>query len=71
VRDLVGALARQARVEVGVRSDAALRRAGEQADLYGAPGALRDELGWSPSIPLATTLSDTLDWWRARVAEEE
>lgn len=71
VRDLVGALAGQARIGVSVRSDAALRRAGEQADLYGAPGPLRDELGWSPAIPLTTTLSDTLDWWRARVAEEE
>jgi GDP-4-dehydro-6-deoxy-D-mannose reductase len=71
VRELVETLAGQARVAVSVRSDAGLRREGEQPDLYGSPDRLAADVGWSPHIPLSTTLSDTLDWWRDRVAEED
>lgn len=71
VRELVDALAAQSRVAVRVRSDAGLRREGEQPDLYGSPRRLREDVGWTPEIPLTTTLTDTLDWWRDRVAEEE
>jgi len=69
VRDLVEGVARLARIPATVRSDAGLRREGEQPDLYGSPARLRDETGWAPAIPLTDTLRDTLDWWRAR--EEE
>jgi len=54
-----------------VRSDPNLRREGEQPDLYGSPDRLAAETGWAPRIPLRTTLSDTLDWWRRKVAEED
>ena len=42
----------------------------ERAGLYGSPGRLRADTGWSPEIPIETTLADTLDWWRQRAAEE-
>jgi nucleoside-diphosphate-sugar epimerase len=32
---------------------------------------LSADTGWEAEIPLETTLKDTLDWWRARVAEED
>lgn len=70
VRELVESLAGMARVRVSVASDPERRRASEQPDLYGDPGALR-KLGWTPRVRLETTLADTLDWWRARVAEED
>ena len=46
-------------------------REGEQPDLYGSPDRLRADTGWIPEIPMQTTLADTLEWWRQRVAEEE
>jgi GDP-4-dehydro-6-deoxy-D-mannose reductase len=71
VRELVEGLVPHARIPVSFVSDAELRRSGEQPDLYGSPERLRDELGWAPEIPLETTLADTLQWWRERVAHEE
>ena len=71
VRELIEGLAALARVPVTFRSDAGLRREGEQPDLYGSPDRLRADTGWTPEIPMQTTLADTLDWWRARTAEEE
>jgi GDP-4-dehydro-6-deoxy-D-mannose reductase len=71
VRRLVEGLAPLARIPVTVTSDAGLRRAGEQPDLFGDPDRLRADTGWTPEIPLETTLRDTLDWWRERVNDEE
>ncbi len=71
VRELIEGLAPHARIPVTFVSDAGLRRSGEQPDLYGSPERLRADTGWSPEIPLETTLADTLQWWRERVADEE
>lgn len=71
VRELVDGLAALARAETTVASDATLRREGEQPDLYGSPDRLTADTGWVPTIPLEVSLRDTLDWWRARVAEED
>ena len=71
VRDLVEGLAPLARIPVTFTSDAGLRRPGEQPDLYGSPARLRDDTGWTPEIPIETTLADTLDWWRERVVDED
>ncbi len=70
VRRLVEGLARLSRIPVTLRSDAGLRRDGEQPDLYGSPARLRADTGWTPEISIDTTLADTLDWWRERVACE-
>lgn len=70
VRRLIEGLAPLARIPVTFRSDAGLRRDGEQPDLYGSPARLRADTGWSPEIPIDRTLADTLDWWRASVATE-
>lgn len=71
VRELVEGLAPLARIPVTFTSREGLRRAGEQPDLYGSPARLHDDTGWTPEIPIETTLADTLDWWRERVAQEE
>ena len=71
VRRLVEGLVPLARIPVTVTSDAGLRREGEQPDLYGSPDRLHADTGWSPEIPIDTTLADTLDWWRERIADEE
>lgn len=71
VRELVETLAGLCRIDARIVSDPALVRSGEQPDLYGSPRRLEAELGWTPEIPLRTTLSDTLDWWRDRAAQED
>ncbi len=71
VRELIEGLAGLARVPVTFRSDAGLRREGEQPDLYGSPERLRADTGCIPEIPIQTTLADTLEWWREQVAQEE
>jgi GDP-4-dehydro-6-deoxy-D-mannose reductase len=68
VSAVVEGLVPHARIPVTFRSHEALRREGEQADLYGSPERLRAATGWTPEIPLENTLADTLAWWRARVA---
>lgn len=69
--DLVDTLVGMAAADVVVHTDATLQREGEQPDLYGSPDRLTADTGWVPEIPLERSLEDTLDWWRARVAEED
>jgi GDP-4-dehydro-6-deoxy-D-mannose reductase len=71
IRRLLEGLARLSRIPVTFSSDPDLQRDGEQADLYGSPARLRADTGWTPEIPIDTTLADTLDWWRERVAGED
>ncbi len=71
VRELVDGLAALARTATMITTDATLQRAGEQPDLYGSPDRLSADTGWIPQIPLEVSLSDTLDWWRDRVARED
>ena len=71
VRELVEGLAPLARIPVTFAAREGLRRAGEQPDLYGSPARLREDTGWTPEIPMKTTLADTLDWWRERVVAED
>jgi GDP-4-dehydro-6-deoxy-D-mannose reductase len=71
VRELVEGLAPLARIPVTFATREGLRRAGEQPDLYGSPARLREDTGWTPEIPMKTTLADTLDWWRERVVAED
>jgi nucleoside-diphosphate-sugar epimerase len=37
--------------------------------LLGNPSRLRDELGWTPAIPLDRTLDDLLAYWRSNATE--
>jgi GDP-4-dehydro-6-deoxy-D-mannose reductase len=71
VRGIIEGLGATARIPVTFTSDAELRREGEQPDLYGSPERLRADTGWTPEIPIETTLADTLAWWRERVSQEE
>ena len=36
---------------------------------YGTPTHLRECTGWNPEVPLARTIGDLLQWWRARLGE--
>jgi len=63
---LIGRARRPMRVEL----DPSRLRPVELPVLRGDPGKLRAATGWVPEIPLEQTLSDLLDWWRRRLAEE-
>ena len=69
IRELVDIAVSLAKVPVEVVSDSSRIRDGEQPDLYAEPRALKD-LGWAPRIPIAQSISDTLDYWRDRAHME-
>ena len=66
IRELLDHLLARARVPITVRVDPARYRLNDTPILLGDPGRLRDELGWTPEIPLDRTLDDLLQYWRER-----
>lgn len=66
--ELVAALAETVDVPVEHVVDPALVRAHEVMEVHGAFDKLRGATGWVPTIPLATTLSDSVSWWREQLA---
>jgi GDP-4-dehydro-6-deoxy-D-mannose reductase len=67
VAELAAALAGLTSLEVSTRIDPGLARPSDPALLLGDPARLRVATDLAPSIPLATSLADTLDWWRAEL----
>lgn len=71
VGNLVGELGRLARLPIEHTADSALLRPAEVMELRGSHEALTQVTGWRAEIGIARTLSDTLDWWRARLRTEQ
>ncbi len=67
ISDVLDTLLAHAQAEIRIESDPSRYRPNDTPVLLGDPGRLRDELGWTPSIPLERTLADLLTYWRARV----
>lgn len=65
ISGLVAELAAAARVPVRARPDPALERPADPPALVGDPSRLREATGFEAQIPLARTLADLLDSWRA------
>lgn len=65
VAELAAALAELTPLTVGTRTDPALARPSDPPLLLGDPRRLRAETGFEPRIPLAQSLADLLDHWRA------
>jgi GDP-4-dehydro-6-deoxy-D-mannose reductase len=66
-RELVAMLAVVAGIAVDHEVDPAKVRAHEVFEIRGANDLLHTTTGWSPEIPLETTLRDTLAYWRSRI----
>jgi GDP-4-dehydro-6-deoxy-D-mannose reductase len=66
-RELVAALAEVAGVDVDHQVDPARVRAHEVHEIRGANDLLHATTGWTPQIPVETTLADTLAYWRANI----
>jgi GDP-4-dehydro-6-deoxy-D-mannose reductase len=65
IRELLDMLLARARVPIAVKVDPARYRPHDTPLLVGDPGRLRDELGWTPTIPIEQTLDDLLAFWRS------
>jgi GDP-4-dehydro-6-deoxy-D-mannose reductase len=64
IGEILERLIAHARVPVHVRVDPARLRPNDVPLLVGDPARLRDELAWTPEIPLERTLADVLEYWR-------
>jgi GDP-4-dehydro-6-deoxy-D-mannose reductase len=60
-------LLRMARCRVKVEVDPARLRPSDVKLLWSDSSRFRAQTGWEPQIPFKQTLSDLLDYWRARV----
>jgi GDP-4-dehydro-6-deoxy-D-mannose reductase len=67
IGDVLDSLRRLATVAVAKETDTARLRPNDVPLVVGDAARIRAETGWSPRIPLETTLRDTLEWWRAEV----
>ena len=67
VGEVVGLLVAKSRVPVHVRVDASRFRPNDIPLLVGDPSRIRDEIGWTPAIPLEQTLDDMLEYWRSQM----
>ncbi len=65
---LVDTFAARARCAVRIVQDPARLRPNDAPLLIGDHSRLTADTGWTPEIPLETTVDDLLDYWRARVA---
>jgi len=70
LRDVLAELLSLAAVNAEVRTDPARLRADEQRRAVADVRKSGRDAGWSASIPLSTTLRDTLDDWSRRIANE-
>jgi GDP-4-dehydro-6-deoxy-D-mannose reductase len=67
VRDLLELLRGAARVEVRHEVDESRVRAHDVPEIRGSAERFSAASGWKPRIPLEQTVSDALEWWRARL----
>jgi GDP-4-dehydro-6-deoxy-D-mannose reductase len=68
--DVLEMLAARATARIAVRVDQSRFRPNDAPVTIGDSSRLRDELGWSPQIPLAATLEDLLTFWRSTLRGE-
>ena len=68
IRELLDRMIARARVPVEVKIDPARYRPNDTPLLLGDPRRLRDELGWTPEIPIEQTLDDLLEYWRNKTS---
>lgn len=65
-REILGVLHSLSRVHWTIEEEANRIRAGEAWEIVADAGPIRELTGWQPEIDIATTLRDTLDFWRER-----
>jgi GDP-4-dehydro-6-deoxy-D-mannose reductase len=71
IRDLLDMLLSRARVPIAVRIDSNRYRPIDQPIVVGDPQRIRDEIGWTPEVPIGRTLDDLIEYWRGRAVERQ
>ena len=71
IGELLDRLLARARVPIRVRADPARLRPNDVPILVGDPSRIREEIGWTPAIPLDRTLDDVLEYWRSAKVKTE
>jgi GDP-4-dehydro-6-deoxy-D-mannose reductase len=71
IRDLLDLLLNMSEAKVEVEIDPERLRPSDVEVLLADSSKFRQETGWQPVIPLETTLSDLLDFWRQRIARSQ
>jgi GDP-4-dehydro-6-deoxy-D-mannose reductase len=71
IREVLDMLLAQAAVPIRVVPDPARYRPNDQPLVVGDPRRIQEELGWSATIPLESTLNDLLEYWRAPAIKAE
>jgi GDP-4-dehydro-6-deoxy-D-mannose reductase len=66
MRDILDILVRSATVPIRTEQDPNRLRPSDLPVNIGDPSLLKKLTGWQPTIPLETTLADTLEYWRER-----
>jgi GDP-4-dehydro-6-deoxy-D-mannose reductase len=69
VAELIALLREVAGRDIAHEVDPARVRAHDVMEIRGSHDRLTAANGWEPRIPLATTLADTVAWWRERDAQ--
>jgi GDP-4-dehydro-6-deoxy-D-mannose reductase len=64
IGEILDGLLAQAQASITVRVDPALFRPNDNPLVVGNNARIREELGWTPTIPIERTLRDLLDFWR-------
>jgi len=65
--EILNRLIALARIDVNVQSDPDRMRPSDVPLVVGDARRIREELGWTPAIPIDRTLEDLLDFWRAHI----
>jgi GDP-4-dehydro-6-deoxy-D-mannose reductase len=66
MREILDILLSLARVRVRIEVDPSRLRPSDNPVILGSHARLTADTGWRPEIPIERTLSDLLDFWRAR-----
>ena len=64
IGDLVDLFRTRSRVPVAIEQDPSKMRPSDVPRLCGSHARLTRDTGWTPTIPLETTVDDLLEWWR-------
>ena len=67
IRDVLDMLVARSHVTIRVQVDPERFRPNDVPLLLGDPRRVREELGWSPELPLEQTLEDILEHWRGKI----
>jgi GDP-4-dehydro-6-deoxy-D-mannose reductase len=71
IQSVVDILLKSSRATIRVEHDQARMRPSDTPALYCNASKFRTQTGWTPAIPLETSLRDILDYWREKVKGSE